>query len=95
MAKSFYPDPVTIPVGEMEPLDIAVQAGQDAVAYGWNNEAYFGDWRPDAYLLDPDRYDVSIKIRTQNGVAFQHHALLSVSSVAAETRLEVIKPQSS
>ena len=50
--KLLYPDPVTIPVGEKEYLDVITKYEKDAEAYGWNNEAYFHNWRTPNYKLE-------------------------------------------
>ncbi|MFA4904100.1 MAG: hypothetical protein WC600_15315 [Desulfobaccales bacterium] len=85
--KLFEPDPVTIPEDHEEFLDVIVKYENDKEGYGWNNEAYFHDWRTPHYKLNPGRYQVQIKINTQNGISFLKIFLLTVGERIEDTRL--------
>lgn len=82
-----HPEPITIPQGQVELLDVIVQAGDDGVAYGWNNEAYGHEWRPEHYRLEPADYIVSVEIATQNGVSHTQQFDLHVAQAVDETAL--------
>lgn len=42
--------------GETELLDVAVRLDEDEQCYGWNNEAYFFQWRTPGWMLARGRY---------------------------------------
>jgi hypothetical protein len=86
--KLLHPDPVTIPVNvEGEFLDVIAKCERDKEAYGWNNEAYFHDWRTPNYKLERGKYKVKISIATQNGVTFSENFELSISDKIEDTYL--------
>ncbi len=90
--KLLYPDPVTIPVNaEGEILDVIAKCESDKEAYGWNNEAYFHDWRTPNYKLERGKYKVKISIATQNGVTFAENFELSISDKIEDTYLKNVK----
>ncbi len=86
--KLLYPDPVTIPVGEKEYLDVITKYENDKEAYGWNNEAYFHGWRTPKYKLERGEYSVKITIATQNGKTFTRRFRLIVSDKIEDTCLK-------
>jgi hypothetical protein len=86
--KLLYPDPVTIPVDEKEYLDVITKYENDKEAYGWNNEAYFHDWRTPSYKLERGKYSVKITITTQNGKTFTERFELSISDKIEDTYLK-------
>lgn len=88
--KLLYPDPVIIPVGENEYLDVVTKYEKDKEAYGWNNEAYFHDWRTPSYKLERGKYSVKITISTQNGKTFTEKLELSISDNIESTYLKNI-----
>lgn len=84
--KLLQPDTVTIPVNEEgENLDIITKCESDKEAYGWNNEAYFNNWRTQKYKLESGKYKVKISIATQNGVTFAENFELSISDKIEDT----------
>jgi hypothetical protein len=83
-----YPDPVTIPINEAENLDVITKYENDKEAYGWNNEAYFNNWRTPKFKLDRGKYAVKISIATQNGVTFAEKFELSISDKIEDTHLK-------
>lgn len=87
LLKLLYPDPVTIPVGDSEYLDIIVKYENDSEAYGWNNEAYIHDWRTPHYKLDCGRYLVKVTINTQNGLSFNSWFRLNIEEKIKDTVL--------
>ncbi len=89
--KLFHPDPVTIPVNEKETLDVIAKYENDKEAYGWNNEAYFNNWRTPKYKLERGKYRVKISIATQNGVTFAENFELSISDKIEDTHLKNVK----
>jgi hypothetical protein len=86
--KLLYPDPVTIPVDEKEFLDVITKYEENKEAYGWNNEAYFHDWRTPNYKLERGKYLVKITITTQNGKTFTQKFELLVSDKIEDTYLK-------
>lgn len=62
------PDPVTIIPGHYELMDIIVKNENDMGAFGWNNEAYYYNWRTPSYKLDPGNYVADIEITSENGI---------------------------
>lgn len=82
-----HPEPVTIPIGFDEKLDIITKAQKDDCAYGWNNEAYFNNWRTQKYKLEVGNYKVKIAITTQNGVSFTKIFKLVIGNTIEETFL--------
>jgi hypothetical protein len=88
LVKLLHPDPVTIPVGQNEILDIIVKAEADDVAYGWNNESYFHNWRNQAYKLAECEYLVKVTINTQNGITFDKRLKLVIRKSINDTILE-------
>ena len=86
--KLFHPDPVTIPVNEKETLDVITKCENDKEAYGWNNEAYFNNWRTPEYKLERGKYRVKISIATQNGLTFAENFELSISDKIEDTYLK-------
>lgn len=86
--KLLYPDPVTIPVNEAENLDVIAKNEKDKEAYGWNNEAYFNNWRTPKFKLERGKYTVKISIATQNGVTFTENFELSISEKIDDTYLK-------
>jgi hypothetical protein len=85
--KLIEPDPVTIPENHEEFLDVVVKYEKDKEGYGWNNEAYFHNWRTPHYKLNPGRYQVYVKINTQNGVSFSEEFLLTIGERIEDTFL--------
>jgi hypothetical protein len=85
--KLIEPDPVTIPENHEEFLDVVVKYENDKEGYGWNNEAYFHNWRTPHYKLSPGRYQVYVKINTQNGVSFLESFLLIIGERIEDTFL--------
>ena len=83
-----YPDPVTIPINEAENLDVITKNENDKEAYGWNNEAYFNNWKTPKFKLDRGKYTVKISIATQNGVTFTEKFELSISDKIENTYLK-------
>ena len=77
--KVFSPDPVTIIVNDKEYLDVVAKHENDKEAFGWNNEAYFNNWRTPMYKLERGKYIVKISIATQNGTTFMQRFELLVS----------------
>lgn len=62
-----FPEPVTIPAGNEELLDVIAQCRGEEAAYGWNNESYLNNWRTPRYMLPGGDYRVRITATTQNG----------------------------
>jgi hypothetical protein len=89
--KLFHPDPVTIPVNEKETLDVIAKYENEKEAYGWNNEAYFNNWRTPNYKLERGKYRVKISIATQNGVTFAENFELSISDKIEDTYLKKVE----
>lgn len=89
--KLFNPDPVTIPVGEMEYLDVITKYEGDKEAYGWNNAAYFNNWRTPSHKLERGKYTVKVSISTQNGVTFSQKFSLQVADKIEDTHLESLQ----
>jgi len=87
LLKLLYPDPVTIPVGDSEFLDIIVKYEKDKEAYGWNNEAYIHNWRIPHYKLNCGKYLVKVTINTQNGISFNRWFDLIVEEKIKDTSL--------
>jgi|GEM_PF-2100073 len=77
--KVLYPDPVTIPVNESESMDVVAKFEKEGDAWGWNNAAYFNNWRTPAYKLDRGKYRVKITVSTQNGASFVGNFELQVT----------------
>ena len=88
LVKIFQPDPVTIIEGDSEILDVITKCEKDHEAYGWNNEAYFHNWRTPEYKLNRGKYKVKIVINTQNGVSAVKDFSLTVADTIEETKLE-------
>ncbi len=88
LLKLLYPDPVTIPVGDSELLDIIVKHSENDEAFGWNNEAYVHNWRTPHYKLDPGDYLVKVTINTQNGISFNKWLDLKVEEKIKDTSLK-------
>jgi hypothetical protein len=90
--KILQPDPVTIPINEKgEILDVITKCENDKEAYGWNNEAYFNNWRTPHYKLEGGKYAVKISIATQNGVTFAENFELTVSDKIEDTFLKNVE----
>ena len=87
--KLLSPDPVIIPVGEKEYLDVIAKYEKDKEAYGWNNEAYFHNWRTPSYKLERGKYLIKITIATQNGKSFVRSFELQISDKIEDTHLKV------
>jgi len=92
IVKLDHPDPVTIPVGEKEIMDIIVKAEKDDGVYGWNNESYLSchDWRNSNYKLDEGEYIIKVTISNQNGNSFNKKLNLAVRKKIEDTILETI-----
>jgi hypothetical protein len=86
--KLLRPDPVTISVGESEYLDVITKYEKDKEAYGWNNAAYFNNWRTPNYKLERGQYLVKISISTQNGVTFSQKFSLQIADKIEDTCLK-------
>jgi hypothetical protein len=86
--KIIEPDPVTIPENHEEFLDVITKYEIDKEGYGWNNEAYFHNWRSPHYKLDPGKYEVNIIINTQNGVSFSKTFLLIIGDRIEDTYIK-------
>lgn len=87
LLKLLYPDPVTIPVGDSEFLDIIVKYEKDEEAYGWNNEAYVYNWKTPHYKLNCGKYLIKVTINTQNGISFNDWFDLTVEETIKDTSL--------
>lgn len=85
-----YPDPVTIPAGSEELLDIIAQCRGEQVAYGWNNEAYLSNWRTPRYQLPLGDYRVRITVSTENGTATTATFRLHIDDTLHDTVLQSI-----
>lgn len=85
--RTLYPDPVSIWSGEEQPLDCVVQNEEESVAYGWNNEAYFNNWRTPNYRLSTGHYKVKISIIAQNGSSMDKEVGLDVNDNFELTKL--------
>lgn len=83
-----HPDPITIPPGEQERLDIVAKHAKDNEAYGWNNDSYVNMWKTPQHRLDPGNYTVKIDISTQNGVSFAQKCRLQISDRIDDTHLK-------
>lgn len=86
--KMIEPDPVTIVENHEEFLDIITKYENDNEAYGWNNEAYFNNWRSQHHKLYPEKYEVNIIINTQNGVSFSKSFLLTIGNKIEDTYIK-------
>ena len=91
IVKLLHPDPVTLPVGEKEILDIIAKEENDNEAYGWNNESYFHNWRNIEYKLDEGEYIVKVTINTQNGISFNRRFKLAIREKIENTILETLQ----
>lgn len=76
--KLVSPDPVTIPVGGYEYLDLFVVKDGENCGYGWNNEAYFHNWKNPAYKLSAGSYKAKVTISTQNGISFTQEVAVTI-----------------
>lgn len=88
--KLLHPDPVTIPAKEQEILDVITKYENDKEAYGWNNEAYFNNWKTPHYKLDRGKYEIKISVSTQNGKTFIKKFELVVADKIEDTSLKNI-----
>lgn len=77
--KVLYPDPVTIPVSGSELMDIVAKFENEGDAWGWNNAAYFNNWRTPIYKLERGKYRVKVTVSTQNGSSFVGNFELQVT----------------
>lgn len=48
--------------GEEEIFDVAARFDDEPDCYGWNNDAYFFEWRNPYWKLERGRYLVKVKI---------------------------------
>ena len=55
---------IDIAPGESEILDVAARFGTEEECFGWNNEAYFNDWRTPFWKLPKGRYYVNVTVRS-------------------------------
>lgn len=63
---SQFPEPEDILAGDSAILDVFVKFEKDTEAYGWNNEAYFTNWRVPKYRLNPGVYMLETTITGLN-----------------------------
>lgn len=91
VVKIYHPDPVTLPVGEMETIDVFVKAESDDDAYCWNNESYLHNWRNPSYQLKPGEYTAKVTISTQNGVSFDNEFHISIADKIENTFIKEYK----
>ena len=85
IVKLQHPDPVTLPVGEKEIMDVFTKSETDEAAYGWNNESYFHNWRNNSYTLVPGEYTAKVKISTQNGISFDQKFQIGIRKKIEDT----------
>jgi len=83
--KLLEPDPITLISGQEEFLDIIAKYEHDEAAYGWNNEAYFNQWKTPAYKLGRGKYKINVVINTQNGISSSKIFYLVVGEKIEET----------
>jgi len=83
-----FPDPVTINAGKDEILDVFAKFENDSEAYGWNNEAYFHNWRTPQYRLDPGDYRLVIEVPTENSSYATRLFMAHIDATITDTYLK-------
>ncbi len=82
--KAIFPDPISITLGDGEPLDVIAKPGNDVEAYAWNNDVYYSsNWK--THKLTRGLYTVEVKIKTHNGSKFQKSFELRVADTIEDT----------
>lgn len=88
--KIIYPDTISIGYHLPEILDCIIQFDDDAVAYGWNNEAYAtADGKNPRYKLVKGKYRVDVRLSGQNFQQFSTRFDIEVQ----ETSLNLTEDQ--
>jgi hypothetical protein len=88
LIKIIDPDPVTIVAGSSEILDVITKYQYDQEAYGWNNEAYFNDWRTPQYKLNQGKYKIKVTVITQNGTSSIKELIAQIGPTIEETFIQ-------
>jgi hypothetical protein len=73
--------------GEEEKLDVAVRFRGEPECYGWNNEAYFNDWRTPDWKLDGGMYLVRAVITSSGSKCIGIFRLMNESEPLTAFRL--------
>jgi hypothetical protein len=88
MLRLLNPDPVTISTSSIgEKLDVFIWHDKTKDAYGWNNEAYFSNWKPAHYALKTGKYKLEVHITTQNGKSLAEDFIIKIGTSIKTTSI--------